>query len=110
MSIFDAMNMFRGMGQDMLNYNSRKVNRTDVNGVTVSTAYTSDCGYESAILDTARTHIVERYENREDAVAGHAKWVEFAKTAVELTDVGYGESIEPKVYTIKRKPVEGTNG
>ena len=49
------------------------------NGIGVSTVLTSDCGYETALLDGSGAHPVERYETREEAIKGHEKWVEFAK-------------------------------
>lgn len=60
--------------KDMGNYDSRKIDKTAVNGLTVSTAFTSDEGYETAILDAVSVYPVERYKSREDAIAGHEKW------------------------------------
>ena len=68
--------------QDIGNFEQRKVNRIEPEengGIGVSTAYTSDEGYETALLDTNGTHPVERNETREQAEKGHKKWVKFAK-------------------------------
>lgn len=68
--------------QDTYNYEDRKVSRdTSSCGIEVSTAYSSDEGYETALIDTNGTHPVERYETREDAVRGHYKWLIFAHDA-----------------------------
>lgn len=66
---------------DCDNYESRKVNRTDVDDYIVDTAYTSDYGYETAVWKKGQDSIaiVERYDNKTDAVEGHNKWVEFCK-------------------------------
>ena len=74
------LNLFAAMS-DYGNYESRKVNRTDINGYTIDTAYTSDYGYETAIWKNGQHNmaIVERYANKIDAGEGHNKWVEFCK-------------------------------
>jgi hypothetical protein len=64
------------------NYNARKVGRLEREengGIGVSTAYTSDEGYETALLDANGAHPVERYKDEEKALLGHEKWVKFAK-------------------------------
>lgn len=68
-------------------YDSRKLCRTALdNGLVVSTAWTPDEGYETAIIDINGVHPVERYpEGQAKAYAGHAKWVEFAKDGVGKT-------------------------
>ena len=75
--------------QDIDNYDSRKVSRTEVNGLIVSTAHTSDEGYETALLDdgTPDVHPVERYKSRELAEAGHKRWMAFAKKAKNGTKI-----------------------
>lgn len=67
---------------DYNNYESRKVNRTNINAYTIDTVYTSDYGYETAIWkdDSDDMAIVERYADKDEAIEGHNKWVEFCKT------------------------------
>ena len=65
--------------QDMNNYDQRVVGRDTVKGITISTCYTSDEGYESALIDKSDVHPVERYEDTESAIAGHAKWLKFSE-------------------------------
>ena len=67
---------------DIGNYEERKVAR-DVSdsGIEVSTAYTSDEGYETALIDSNDVHPVERYSTRSEAEIGHDKWLTFAHTA-----------------------------
>ena len=75
--------MFLNFLQDLDNYEDRKVGRIDREengGIGVSTAYTSDEGYETALLDKNGIHPVERYETKEQAESGHKKWIQFAKT------------------------------
>jgi len=67
---------------DTNNYESRKVAKDEArSGIIVSTAYTSDEGYETALLDDNGVHPIERYLTKEEAVRGHAKWLEFAHDA-----------------------------
>jgi hypothetical protein len=70
--------------QDIGTYETRKINRVEREengGIGVSTAFTSDEGYETALLDKNGVHPVERYTNKKAAQTGHTKWVDFAKTA-----------------------------
>jgi len=91
--------------QDAGNYEQRKVGRNDINGVTVSTCYTTDMGYETAILDENGSHPVERYSSKEDALNGHIKWCIEAKTIKTIIELGWIEElgIEQNLITIKRK-------
>ena len=75
------LNLFNIMS-DYGNYENRKVNRTDINGYTIDTAYTSDYGYETAIWKNGQHDmaIVERHADKDKAIEGHNKWVEFCKT------------------------------
>ncbi len=83
MSFFDSL-------KDQGNYEQRKVAKDALpNGLTVSTANTSDEGYETAILDANGAHSVERYESREEAVQGHAKWLEQAIPNTKVTKLGW---------------------
>jgi len=75
MGIFDFI-------QDIGTYDLRRIGRVepeDNNGIGVSTAYTSDEGFETALLDKNGIHPVERYGTKEDAEKGHIRWVDFAK-------------------------------
>lgn len=60
--------------KDIRNYDQRKISRVECsenNGIGVSTAFTSDEGYETALLDKNGVHSVERYKTRNLAVEGH---------------------------------------
>lgn len=62
--------------QDIGNYDQRKLARDTVRGVDISTAWTSDEGFETALLPPGQPVIpVERYPSREAAVEGHARWM-----------------------------------
>lgn len=83
-----ASNMVRVMAMAN-NYDDRMVDRTELeNGLIVSTAYTTDYGYETAILgQTDGVYPVERYGEvlSDEVKQGHARWVEFAKNGLGKT-------------------------
>jgi len=82
-----------------------QLDRTDVEGLTVSTVHTTDMGCETALLDAKSAHPVERYgEDREAALEGHAKWVAWARdrTHTTVTKLGYGDLIPPVTITLQR--------
>lgn len=86
------------------NYEDRKVARDELdNGLIVSTADTSDEGFETAILDKNGTHPVERYKTKNGAINGHKRWVEFAKDGVgkEVTKLGWLGVVEPETITLE---------
>ena len=71
----------------MNNYDERKVAQDVLeNGLEVSTAYTTDEGYETAIINTlGKVSPVERYYSKDDAVLGHAVWLAFAADGIGKT-------------------------
>ena len=71
------------------NYVDRKVGRTRIGNVVVSTCYTKDMGYETALLDTNGVHPVERYEDEAHAVLGHAKWCEKVPDLNQVVKLGH---------------------
>ncbi len=88
------------------NYENRKLMRIDPEdngGIGVSTADTSDMGFETALLDQNGVHPVERYENEEDAKLGHVKWVEFAKKGKEkpVIKLGYSDLVTEKEIILR---------
>ena len=98
--------MFLDFVKDLSNYRSRKVGRQDyVEGETVgvSTAWTSDEGYETALIDSNGAHPVERYYNKDESVKGHEKWVEFSKTAngKKIKKLGWSDVGNDKTVTLK---------
>lgn len=66
---------------DRDNYNDRKVAEQVKleNGLKISSCYTSDRGYETAIGYNDEWYPVERYADKDDCVQGHSKWTEWAK-------------------------------
>ena len=88
-------NLFAAMA-DYGNYESRKVDRTVINDYTIDTTYTSDYGYETAIWEKdSDIAIVERYEDKSEAIEGHNKWVEFCKTnPSKVWNIQYDEYLE----------------
>jgi len=64
-----------------------KVDCTELpNGLVVSTMLTTDCGYETAIIDAVCVTPVERYPSIEQAEAGHAVWVKRAAESPETVE------------------------
>ena len=45
----------------------------------VSTCWTEDEGYETALLDSCGVHPVQRYRTKKLALAGHRRWTQRAK-------------------------------
>ena len=97
--------------QDINNYEERKVARDEVCGVEVSTVYTSDEGYETALCDANGVHPVQRYETREDAQAGHIVWMEKAKTVTRVVELGgFGGWVDDDEIDIVRINQTANNG
>lgn len=88
-------NLFDSL-QDIGNYEKRKLEKTILkNGLKVSTAFTSDCGWETAILDGGEVHPVERYDTKDEAKQGHDKWVKvISKSPEKITKLGYPGLVE----------------
>ena len=88
------------------NYLKRVIGRVDPkdnDGIGVSTCWTSDFGYETALLDANGAHPVERYKSKEDAKAGHNQWVKDSKKLESVIKLGTPDGlIESKVIFLKR--------
>ena len=85
---------------DANNYEFRKVGRDEINGLIISTCYTTDEGYETAIIDKNGTHPVERYKTKEDAVGGHAKWILNASDLHKVIMLGWQNELIPDTEII----------
>lgn len=96
------------------NYEADKVARTepkDNNGIGISTAYTPDFGYETALLDQNGTYPVERYETREKAFDGHWRWLEKTLTMKTVIGLGTGDGwIEDEEITLNPYLLEKQRG
>jgi len=68
------------------------------NGYIVSTVRTPDMGWETAICkEGGRWAPVERYGSREEAEAGHQRWVDAAHCSpTTVTDLGLPGHVEPR--------------
>ena len=93
--------------KDFDNYEDRKiydkVKPEDNNGIGISTCYTSDEGFETALLDGNEIHPVERYKTQAEAVIGHQKWIEKSKTLKTVISLGgFGGCVPDKEVTLKR--------
>jgi hypothetical protein len=83
-------NPYMMMLGSMMNFKSERIARVEPEenqGIGVSTVYTSDEGYETALLDATGAHPVERYTSKVKALKGHKKWVKDApnlKTVIKL--------------------------
>ena len=95
--------------KDMGSTKDRTVKRSKrINGLIVSTVWTSDEGYETALIDHSEeeVHPVERYPDREAAIKGHEKWVKFAQgDEVSVTKLGgWGGLVRDKKIKLQRVP------
>lgn len=76
----DLLNMLSAMILDADNYDERKVaEKEQVGEFKISSCYTSDMGYETAIGYKDEFYPVERYDTKEECIEGHNKWIEWAK-------------------------------
>jgi len=80
--------------------NVRNVLDEEVNGLRVSTVYIAR-GFETAIVDDNGAHPVERYETYEEAILGHERWKEKAKTLETITKLAW-LSVPEEVIKLKR--------
>jgi hypothetical protein len=80
----------------------RRVALNEIDGFSISTAYTDDQGYETAVSGTdGHWHPVERYGSKEMAAAGHFKWVQLIKDGKrDITVLGYDDIIDPQNITL----------
>jgi len=83
-------------------YEKRCIGRDPVDGVIVSTVFTEDCGYETAVLMRTKVRIVERYASKEEAVKGHAEWMKKIVGKESIMDTGYGLLLEEEEYPVER--------
>ena len=92
------MSMFDGVRYGPLAH----VGRTKVGGFIVSTVLSPDEGHETAIIDAEHAIPVERYENEEDARAGHQRWVEKMKDPPKtVTRLGWlGSLVDPEDFEL----------
>ena len=60
-------------------------------GLGVSTALTSDYGFETALLDANGAHPVERYPDERSALAGHDRWVTASKLIERVIQLGWSD-------------------
>lgn len=74
-------------------YEKRKVGRDEINGFTISTVNTPNCGYETAIsheeFDNGNWIVVQYHSDKAEAAENHVKWCEkfTNKNVYELTSV-----------------------
>lgn len=89
-----------------------QLDRTYVEGLVVSTVYTLDYGFETAIVDNpvrCSAYPVERYgEDRTAAQQGHDLWVAWARDRRHLavTKLGYGSLSQAQVVLLTRQMPE----
>ena len=89
----DMLCMTSGM-VELFKERPEHIGKDTVDGLVVSTVWTTDLlVYETAIKDKNGFKPVERYNSKGDAVLGHQKWMEKAKTIETITMLGFGKSI-----------------
>ena len=69
--------------------------REENHGIRVSTAWTNDEGYETALCDEQGVHPVERYKTLKEARAGHKKWIKKSRTVKKVVSLGSSDGIFP---------------
>lgn len=94
--------MFFDFLKDAGNYEQRKIGKVRINGLEVSTAYTSDMGYETAIIDANGVHPVERYNTKNKAEEGHKKWIDKANSLQSIIELGWGKLTDNKKIPVQR--------
>ena len=76
----DLLNMLNAMILAADNYDDRKVaEKEQVEEFKISSCYTSDMGYETAVIYKNEVYPVQRYISKEECLEGHNKWIEWAK-------------------------------
>lgn len=100
--VFNLLKSYEMIG----NLEERKIERTEVDGYTISTVWTNDMGYETAIGQNDEWHPVERYKTREEAVDGHNKWVVDLPTLDQIVQLGYGGLVDETVIKLDQKADE----
>lgn len=81
----DLFNMLNAMILDANNYDDRKVaEKEQVGEFKISSCYTSDMGYETAVIYKDEVYPVERYISKEECIEGHNKWIEWAKNKPKI--------------------------
>jgi hypothetical protein len=88
-------------------YAERVVARTEPSenqGLGISTAWVTDLScFETAILDANNAYPVERYADKDQAIAGHAKWLQASSTLVEVNRLGAEMwAAEDTIVTLQR--------
>jgi hypothetical protein len=101
----DLVKCIVGISDGLNNYESRKLGKDEIEGLRVSTVYTIDMGYETAISDsTGCWHPVERYPNKEEAKSGHKKWIEWAsnRNNTKILKLGYLSLSDDELVILQR--------
>jgi hypothetical protein len=81
----------------------KSLSKTKRYGLTISTIWISDLGYETAIFDMVGAHPVERCESKKEALVNHEKWVNKSNRLVTILKLGYpNSSIKDEEITLKR--------
>jgi len=88
----DLMSLFDGISKGA----APVIERDELEcGLIVSTVDSWDLGPETAIIDAAGVHPVERYDCKANALVGHKVWIEkINKGLREITKLGYGSFAE----------------
>lgn len=96
--LFDAL---VGIGLNAGNYEERKVANDTIGDITIDTADTYDCGFETAIRrGDGDWVIVTRYRTKESAIRGHANWIDRVKDWIDNNE------IPESVYSVQTEQFE----
>jgi len=98
----DIFNLFGAIADG--GRSNSNIDRTEIDGFTVSTVDSMDQGPETAIIDVNGAHPVEHYKTTEEATIGHAMWVSRIKNGLRaVTKLGYGSLVDAEKITLKSK-------
>ncbi len=86
------MSFLKLIGESKEERENRTIGKEEINGFEISTMWTPDEGYETAIIDENGAHPVERYKNVKKAVIGHKKWIKKIKLGKrKIKQIGWSD-------------------
>lgn len=100
--IIDAIKAIEAADDMSENYNDRKIGSTEIGNIRVSTVFTTDMGYETAIC-MDKVHPVQRYKTKKLAEKGHESWCNKIrnKKINKITRLGYLSLEKDSIVEIK---------
>jgi hypothetical protein len=105
MIIDDLLKLFLGaLPRNADSYETRAVGRDASDGLIISTAFTTDYGFETAIISADKVRVVARWRSKEEAEIGHIEWCSKVVGMETVIALGYGELISDERVKLSRLP------